>query len=48
METLTQMKCVACRKDAPTVTDAESAEFHRQVTCGCGMRSDRCTAANRH
>jgi 4a-hydroxytetrahydrobiopterin dehydratase len=23
METLTQMKCVACRKDAPTVTDAE-------------------------
>jgi 4a-hydroxytetrahydrobiopterin dehydratase len=32
METLTQMKCVACRKDAPTVTDAESAEFHRQVS----------------
>src|SRR5712691_11845761 len=31
METLTQMKCVACRKDAPTVTDAEVAEFHRQV-----------------
>jgi 4a-hydroxytetrahydrobiopterin dehydratase len=31
METLTQMKCVACRKDAPTVTDAEIAEFHRQV-----------------
>jgi hypothetical protein len=27
METLTQMKCVACRKDAPTVTDAEIAEF---------------------
>ena len=32
METLTQMKCVACRKDAPTVTDAEIAEFHRQVS----------------
>ena len=32
METLTQMKCVACRKDAPTVTDAEVAEFHRQVS----------------
>src|SRR5712691_12888983 len=32
METLTQMKCVACRKDAPTVTDAELAEFHRQVS----------------
>ena len=32
METLTQMRCVACRKDAPTVTDAEIAEFHRQVS----------------
>jgi 4a-hydroxytetrahydrobiopterin dehydratase len=32
MEILTQMKCVACRKDAPTVTDAEIAEFHRQVS----------------
>ena len=32
METLTQMKCVACRKDAPTVTDAELAELHRQVS----------------
>ena len=31
METLTQMKCVACRKDAATVTDAEIAEFHPQV-----------------
>ena len=32
METLTQMKCVACRKDAPTVTDDEIAEFHPQVS----------------
>ena len=32
MERLTQMKCVACRKDAPTVTDAEIAEFQRQVS----------------
>ena len=32
METLTQMKCVACRKDAPTVTDSEIAEFHPQVS----------------
>jgi len=32
METLTQMKCVACRKDAPTVADAEIAEFHPQVS----------------
>jgi 4a-hydroxytetrahydrobiopterin dehydratase len=32
LETLTQMKCVACRKDAPTATDAEIAEFHRQVS----------------
>jgi 4a-hydroxytetrahydrobiopterin dehydratase len=31
METLTQMKCVACCKDAPTVTDAEINEFHPQV-----------------
>jgi PPOX class probable F420-dependent enzyme len=31
METLTQMKCVACRKDEPTVTDAEIADFHPQV-----------------
>ena len=32
METLTQMKCVACRKDAPPVTEAEIAEFHPQVS----------------
>jgi 4a-hydroxytetrahydrobiopterin dehydratase len=32
MEALTQMRCVACRKDAPTVTDAELAEFQRQVS----------------
>jgi 4a-hydroxytetrahydrobiopterin dehydratase len=32
METLTQMKCVACRNDAPTVTDAEIAEFQPQVS----------------
>ena len=32
METLTQMQCVACRKDAPTVTDAEIAELHPQVS----------------
>jgi 4a-hydroxytetrahydrobiopterin dehydratase len=32
METLMQMKCVACRKGEPTVTDAEIAEFHPQVS----------------
>jgi 4a-hydroxytetrahydrobiopterin dehydratase len=32
METLTQLKRVACRKDAPTVTQAEIAELHRQVS----------------
>jgi 4a-hydroxytetrahydrobiopterin dehydratase len=32
METLTQMKCVVCRKDEPTVTDAEIAAFHPQVS----------------
>lgn len=31
METLTQMKCTACRKGEPTVTDAEIAELHPQV-----------------
>ena len=31
METLTQMRCVACRKDAPSVTDAEIGVFQRQV-----------------
>ena len=33
METpLTQMRCVACRKDAPTVMDAEINEFHPHVS----------------
>jgi 4a-hydroxytetrahydrobiopterin dehydratase len=32
METLTQMRCVACRSDEPIVTDAEIAEFHPQVS----------------
>jgi len=31
MDTLTQMKCVACRKGEPTVTDAEIAELHPQI-----------------
>jgi 4a-hydroxytetrahydrobiopterin dehydratase len=31
MEPLTQMRCVACRKDAPTVTEAEIAELRPQV-----------------
>jgi 4a-hydroxytetrahydrobiopterin dehydratase len=31
MESLAQMKCVACRRDAPTVTDAEIAELHPLV-----------------
>ena len=31
MQTLTQMKCVACREDAPPVTTAEIAEFQPQV-----------------
>jgi 4a-hydroxytetrahydrobiopterin dehydratase len=28
---LTAEKCVACRRDAPTVTDAEIVELHPQV-----------------
>ena len=31
MDTLVGMKCVACRKGEPTVTDAEIAEYHPQV-----------------
>ncbi len=31
MEKLTNMKCVACWKDAPTVTKVERAEFKPQV-----------------
>lgn len=31
METLAEMRCVACRRDAPTVTAAEVAELHPQV-----------------
>lgn len=31
MTELTQLKCEACRADAPRVTDAELAEFHRQI-----------------
>ena len=32
MEALTEQKCVACRRDAPKVTDAEIAEYHPQVS----------------
>jgi 4a-hydroxytetrahydrobiopterin dehydratase len=31
MEALSEMRCVACRRDAPTVTEAEIAELHPQV-----------------
>lgn len=31
MEPLTQQTCVACRRDAPTVTEEEIAELHPQV-----------------
>jgi 4a-hydroxytetrahydrobiopterin dehydratase len=31
MEPLTQQTCVACRRDAPTVTDEEIAELRPQV-----------------
>ena len=30
-QALTAEKCVACRRDAPTVTDAEIAELHPQI-----------------
>ena len=31
MDTLVGMKCVACQRGAPTVTDAEIAEYQPQV-----------------
>jgi len=31
MEALREMRCVACRSDAPTVTEAEIAELQPQV-----------------
>ena len=31
MATLTQERCVACRRDSPRVTDEEVAELHPQV-----------------
>ena len=31
MEVLARQSCVACRRDAPTVTDAELAALHPQV-----------------
>lgn len=31
METLAAMRCVACRRDAPAVTEAEIAELHPHV-----------------
>jgi 4a-hydroxytetrahydrobiopterin dehydratase len=32
MEALARERCVACRRDAPTVTEAEIAELHPQVS----------------
>jgi 4a-hydroxytetrahydrobiopterin dehydratase len=32
MAELARMRCVACRRDAPTVTETEIAEFHPQVS----------------
>jgi len=32
MEALKEMRCVACRSDAPTVTEAEIAELHPQIS----------------
>jgi 4a-hydroxytetrahydrobiopterin dehydratase len=31
MSSLTQVKCVACNRDAPKVTDDEVAELHPQI-----------------
>jgi 4a-hydroxytetrahydrobiopterin dehydratase len=31
MAALAELKCIACRRDAPTVTDSEIAQLHPQV-----------------
>ena len=31
VETLSEQRCVACNRDAPTVTDAEIADLHPQI-----------------
>jgi 4a-hydroxytetrahydrobiopterin dehydratase len=31
MDALTEQKCVACRAGEPTVGDAETAEYHKQI-----------------
>ncbi len=41
MERLVQMKCVACRKGEPTVTEAEIAAFHPQVPAWQILEQDR-------
>jgi len=40
MESLTQLKCTACRTGEPTVTDAEVAEMHPQVPAWQIMERD--------
>jgi len=32
METLLRMRCTACRRGEPTVTEAEMTEFHLQIS----------------
>jgi 4a-hydroxytetrahydrobiopterin dehydratase len=31
VETLSELRCVACNREAPTVTDAEIADLHPQI-----------------
>ena len=38
MEQLTHMKCVACRKGEPTVTEAELAEYRPKFPTGRSRR----------
>jgi len=40
MDKLMQMKCIACSRGEPTVTDAEIAEFHPQVPAWQIMEHD--------
>ena len=47
MEALRELRCVACRRDAPTVTEAEIAELHPQVSEWKIVQQEGITKLNR-
>jgi 4a-hydroxytetrahydrobiopterin dehydratase len=47
MQALSEMRCVACRRDAPTVTEAEIAELQPQVLAWKIVEQDGIKKLNR-